>query len=173
MKIDMHCHVKEGSIDSKVGVEEYITILKKHGFQGMVITDHDTYNGYRYWKENIKGKKHTDFVVLKGIEYDTRDAGHILVIMPEGVKMRLLEMRGMPLALLIDLVHRNGGVLGPAHPCGEKYMSFTNARRYYLSPEIVKRFDFVEAFNSCEPVSSNSGAEKLAEKIWKSYDWRK
>ena len=25
------------------------------------------------------------------------------------------------------------------------YMSFTNARRYYLSPEIVKRFDFVEA----------------------------
>ena len=43
MKIDMHCHVKEGSIDSKVGVEEYITILKKHGFQGMVITDHDTY----------------------------------------------------------------------------------------------------------------------------------
>lgn len=132
MKIDMHCHVKEGSIDSKVGVEEYITILKKHGFQGMVITDHDTYNGYRYWKENIKGKKHTDFVVLKGIEYDTRDAGHILVIMPEGVKMRLLEMRGMPLALLIDLVHRNGGVLGPAHPCGEKYMSFTNARRYYL-----------------------------------------
>ena len=49
MKIDMHCHVKEGSIDSKVGLDEYITILKKHGFQGMVITDHDTYNGYRYW----------------------------------------------------------------------------------------------------------------------------
>ena len=90
MKIDMHCHVKEGSIDSRVGIEEYITILKEHGFQGMVITDHDTYNGYRYWKKNLKGKKHTDFVVLKGIEYDTRDAGHILVIMPEGVKMRLL-----------------------------------------------------------------------------------
>ena len=129
MKIDMHCHVKEGSIDSKVGLDEYITILKQHGFQGMVITDHDTYNGYRYWKEHIKGKKHTDFVVLKGIEYDTRDAGHIIVIMPEGVKIRLLEMRGMPLALLIDLVHRNGGVLGPAHPCGEKYRSFTNARK--------------------------------------------
>ena len=78
--------------------------------------------------------------------------------------MRLLEMRGMPLALLIDLVHRNGGVLGPAHPCGEKYMSFTHARRYYLSPEIVKRFDFVEAFNSCEPVESNAGAMKLAKK---------
>ena len=167
MKIDMHCHVKEGSIDSRVGIEEYIEILKKKGFQGMVITDHDTYNGYRYWKENIKGKKHTDFVVLKGIEYDTRDAGHILVIMPEGVKIRLLEMRGMPLALLIDLVHRNGGVLGPAHPCGEKYMSFTHARKFYQSPEIIKRFDFVEGFNSCETTESNAGAMKLAKKYGK------
>jgi len=74
MKIDMHCHVKEGSIDSKVSLEDYITLLKKKGFQGMVITDHNTYNGYRYWKNHMKGKVHTDFVVLKGIEYDTRDA---------------------------------------------------------------------------------------------------
>ena len=34
MKIDMHCHVKEGSIDSKIRVEEYITLLKQKGFQG-------------------------------------------------------------------------------------------------------------------------------------------
>ncbi len=45
MKIDMHCHVKEGSIDSKVGLDEYITKLKEHGFEGMLITDHDTYKG--------------------------------------------------------------------------------------------------------------------------------
>ena len=102
MKIDMHCHVKEGSIDSRVSVDEYITLLKKKGFQGMVITDHNTYNGYRYWKDHIKGKRHTDFVVLKGIEYDTRDAGHMLVIMPEGVKMRLLELRGMRASVLIE-----------------------------------------------------------------------
>ena len=36
MKIDMHCHVKEGSLDSKVSVEEYIMLLKAKGFQGMV-----------------------------------------------------------------------------------------------------------------------------------------
>ena len=61
---------------------------------GMLITDHDTYKGYRYWKNEMKGKVYEDFVVLKGIEYDTCDAGHIICIMPEGVKMRLLEMRG-------------------------------------------------------------------------------
>ena len=31
MKLDMHCHVKEGSIDSKVGLEEYIDKLIDHG----------------------------------------------------------------------------------------------------------------------------------------------
>ena len=106
MKIDMHCHVKEGSVDSKVSLEEYITLLKEKGFDGMLITDHNTYKGYRYWKEHIKGKKHTDFVVLKGIEYDTSDAGHIIVIMPEGVKMRMLEMRGLPAAVLIERLMR-------------------------------------------------------------------
>ena len=164
MKIDMHCHVKEGSLDSKVSVEEYIMLLKAKGFQGMVITDHNTYKGYRYWKNHIKGKRHTDFAVLKGIEYDTRDAGHILVIMPEGVKMRLLELRGMRVSVLIDFVHRNGGVLGPAHPCGEKYLSFANTKRYRISPELMKRFDFVESFNCCESEESNANALKLAKK---------
>ena len=32
MKIDMHCHTKEGSIDGKVPIDEYITLLKQNGF---------------------------------------------------------------------------------------------------------------------------------------------
>lgn len=167
MKIDMHCHVKEGSIDSKVSLEEYITLLKQHGFQGMLITDHNTYKGYRYWKENIRGKKHTDFVVLKGIEYDTCDAGHIIVIMPEGVKMRLLEVKGLPVSVLIDFVHKNGGILGPAHPCGEKYLSYTNTKRFFKSPELIKRFDFFEGFNACESEVSNEAAMKLVTRYQK------
>ena len=167
MKIDMHCHVKEGSIDSKVSLDEYITILKEHGFQGMLVTDHNTYNGYRYWKEHMKGKQHTDFVVLKGIEYDTCDAGHIIVIMPEGVRMRLLEAKGLPASVLIDFVHRNGGILGPAHPCGDKYLSYTNTKRFYKSPEQIKKFDFVEGFNACEPEASNEAAMKLSTRYQK------
>lgn len=167
MKIDMHCHVKEGSVDSKVSFDEYISTLKRNGFDGMLITDHDTYKGYRHWKNEIKGQKHTNFVVFKGIEYDTCDAGHIIVIMPEGVKMRLLELRGLPVAVLIDFVHRHGGILGPAHPCGEKYLSFANTKKYYRNPEIIKRFDFIEVFNACEPEESNAGAARLAKKYQK------
>ena len=57
MKFDMHCHTKEGSLDGKVGIEEYIRILKEKGYQGMLVSDHNSYNGYRYWRDHIKGKK--------------------------------------------------------------------------------------------------------------------
>lgn len=43
MKIDMHCHTKEGSIDGKVSIEEYIRMLRNQGFGGMLVTDHDSY----------------------------------------------------------------------------------------------------------------------------------
>ena len=42
MKIDMHCHVREGSIDSKVPIEEFIKKLQSKGIGGMLVTDHDT-----------------------------------------------------------------------------------------------------------------------------------
>ena len=162
MKIDMHCHVHEGSIDSRVSLDEYITVLKEKGFDGMLITDHDSYHGYRHWKYEMKGKAHQDFVVLKGIEYDTLDAGHMLCIMPEGVRMRLLELKGLPVSMLIEFVHRHGGILGPAHPYGAKYMSMTNTKRYRKSQEFVKRFDFIEVFNACESQESNDSAARLA-----------
>ena len=164
MKLDMHCHVREGSFDCAVSVDEYITILKSKGFHGMVITDHNSYRGYRHWKNKIKGKRHRDFVVLKGIEYDTKDAGHMIVIMPEGVKMRILELRGLKVSKLIDLVHRNGGVIGPAHPCGQKYQSVAKTKVFYKSPEIMNRFDFLEGFNCCESPESNEAAMRLATK---------
>ncbi len=161
MKIDMHCHTKEGSLDGKIPIAQYIALLKEHGIQGMLVSDHNSYGGYRHWK-NHKKDMPSDFVVLKGIEYDTIDAGHILVILPTGVKVPLLELRGMTVSLLIDIVHRHGGILGPAHPCGEKFMSLTNNRKFRKQKSMLERFDFVETFNSCEPESSNEGAALLA-----------
>ena len=54
MKFDMHCHTKEGSLDGRVGLEDYIRILKDKGFQGMLVTDHNSYDGYRAWKNQVK-----------------------------------------------------------------------------------------------------------------------
>ena len=46
VKFDMHCHTAEGSVDAKVGIDDYIKVLKSKGFKGMVVTDHDSYGGY-------------------------------------------------------------------------------------------------------------------------------
>lgn len=161
MKLDMHCHTKEGSLDGKIPVSEYIQILRSKGFQGMLVTDHDSYNGFREYRDRLKDKI-DNFVVLKGIEYDTIDAGHILVILPENVKLLLMECRGLPVRILQDVVHRHGGILGPAHPCGERHLSITRTRAYKKNPDIMKYFDFLEAFNSCESRESNAEARRLA-----------
>ncbi len=162
MRFDMHCHTKEGSLDGKVPLKDYVLRLKKLGYDGMLITDHNSYKAYRYYTRHASDPEFADFVVLKGIEYDTCDAGHILVVMPEGF-LPILEMRGLPVRLLIEIVHAFHGILGPAHPCGEKFLSITNCKYYKKHPEVIGMFDFLEAFNSCVTDEANEKAIALGE----------
>lgn len=148
-------------MDARVPVEELIGILKGKGYDGMLVSDHNSYKGYRAWRDRVKGKKHEGFVVLKGIEYDTIDAGHILVIMPETVELKILELRGLPVRVLIDVVHRRGGILGPAHPCGERYLSLFRTGRNRYRKHILRQFDFLEGFNACENEKSNERALRI------------
>ena len=48
MKFDMHCHTKEGSMDGKVMIEEYIRTLKRKGFGGMFNHSKRTYAAKRF-----------------------------------------------------------------------------------------------------------------------------
>ncbi len=164
MKLDMHCHTKEGSPDCKFELLEKIRLLKEKGFHGMLITDHDSYKAYRYYKK--LSEKPQDFVVLKGIEYDTIDAGHMIIVMPTGVKLPILELRGLPVLLLVEIVHHYGGIIGPAHPCGEKFLSIRSTLRDKIAGNIYRKFDFVEGYNACEDADSNMRAMRLA----KEYD---
>lgn len=123
MKLDMHCHTKEGSIDAKVPIQEYITKLVKEGFDGMLVTDHNSYDGYRKF-EKIAKNLHLEkpFTVLKGIEYDTRDGGHVIAVLPDCINDAFMEIRGMTLAQLEKIVHERGGILGLAHPYGRDFL---------------------------------------------------
>lgn len=155
-------------MDGLVRMETYIRLLKQKGFGGMLVADHNSYDGYRKWESSVCGKAHQDFVVLKGVEYDTADCGHMLVVMPEDMKLQILEMRGLPLSLLVKIVHRFGGIIGPAHPFGERYLSMATTLLCRKKPlSIMKQFDFVEIFNSCEDEKDNDAARKLAEKYQK------
>lgn len=167
MKFDMHCHTKEGSPDGKVSIADYAQILYENGFSGMLVTDHDSYDGFRAWKKEFRKNGPKDFAVLKGIEYDTIDAGHFLVIMPNNVNLKILESRGLPVYLLMDIVHRHGGILGPAHPFGERFLSIFNTGVYKYHRHIASQFDFIEAYNACEDEKANREAEIIAENYGK------
>ena len=159
MKFDMHCHTREGSIDGSLPLLENIEILKSKGYQGMLITDHDSYHAYEYWEELTRKP---DFTVLRGIEYDTFEAGHMLVILPSGVRPKVVGLRGLPVRALADTVHRYGGIIGPAHPYGERFQSYVNTRYGRRHMEMIRDFDFIEAFNACEDGASNAAAGALA-----------
>lgn len=165
LKIDMHCHTKAGSIDSKISLQDYIRLLKAQGFGGLMITDHTSTKGWKVWDEIKDEDEFRDFTVIKGVEYDTRDAGHFLVILPDDVDLRILNVRGLRLKHLIELVHRNGGILGPAHPFGIKSSSYTGMKSFRKEPHLIEKFDFVEIFNTCETPEDNRRSVEFAEKL--------
>lgn len=167
MKIDLHCHTKAGSFDAKVELKDYIDKLKSCGFGGMMITDHSSYKGCKVWDHLKNRDEYKDFTVIKAVEYDTRDGGHILVILPDGVLLSLLSIRGLSLKYLIKLVHSLGGILGPAHPFGTKSSSFMHMKAAKKTPQLMKEFDFIEVFNTCESAEANRKARSLAELLGK------
>lgn len=165
MKFDLHCHTKEGSLDSKVPVAEFANKFRMLGFDGFMISDHNSYRGCHEWDRLCKDpdyKRLTDSItVIRGIEYDTKDAGHILVIMPDKVYLKILRFRGMRCRHLIRMVHALGGILGPAHPFGVATSSAMGFKQMEMS--LLRHFDFIEAFNTCEFPLSNKLAAELAE----------
>lgn len=162
-RYDCHCHVNEGSVDSKVKIEELIKGLIIKNFSGCLITDHNSYRGYEHYINNIKDK-YPSFIVIKAIEYDTSDAGHFIVIMPSNFDTELLTKRGWKLEKLINYVHSNKGILGPAHPCSEPYLSIFSSPKYKNNYDICKGFDFIEVLNTGEKEEENICANYLAKK---------
>ena len=143
MILDMHCHTKEGSPDSRVSLLETISLLKRKGYDGMVVTDHNSYHGYNTLKDEIK-----DFVVLRGVEYDSLDGGHLLIILPSRIKYEIFEYRGIYAEDVVKIVHALGGIVGPAHPFDYSSLGICNTK-LKTNLDLLNQFDFIETFNGC------------------------
>lgn len=162
-KFDLHCHTREGSPDAHVPLSQYATILKEKGYTGMLVTDHDSYNGYNKYDENRDVFNiPDDFVILKGIEYDTKTAGHIIVIMPDGVDSNFLQIKGLLPNELEEEVHKRGGILGCAHPYMPGCWSYGNTRFAKVNKNFAKKFDFIETYNGTINPILNLRAEAMA-----------
>lgn len=153
---DLHCHCREGSPDAIVSIKDTIAVLKLLGYDGMLITDHDSYNGYKSLVEKPK-----DFVVLKGIEYDTLDAGHVLIVLPTEKDYPIFEYRGMKIEDVIKIVHSLGGVIGAAHPYDCSKLGICNTK-YRANYDILSQFDFIETYNGSSLEYKRKAAISLA-----------
>lgn len=162
-KFDTHVHCLEGSYDAEVRILETVRKLKKLGFSGMIITDHDTYNGWRKYKQLRAQVK--DFVVIKGIEVTARE-GHFIAIPPNEVTDCLENCRNESIYDLVKLAIRSGHVIGPSHPYCQRYgMGNYNFPMNSEEMELMKSFNFVEGFNPGTTYSSNRLASELAEEL--------
>ena len=158
MKIDMHCHVFGGSIDSIITLKKTVKILKNKGFDGMVVTDHNSYKGFKDYNFD-------NFTVILGIEYDTCDAGHILIILPNSIfKDCRFEKRGMTLCEVSKITKSLGGVLGVAHP----YAHGKFGLAWHINENSINKdyamslVDFIEVFNGTVPNECNKRSKDLA-----------
>lgn len=143
MIFDMHCHTTEGSPDASVKLEETIERLIEKGYDGMVVTDHNSYRGY-----NSLSKKYSNFKVLRGVEYDSLDGGHLLIILPTNIKYEIFQYRGMLVEDVIKIVHTLGGIIGPAHPFDYGPLGICNTK-WKTNLDLLNKFDFIETFNGC------------------------
>lgn len=158
MLFDLHCHTLEGSPDANIPIVDVIELLREKGYNGMLVTDHNSYKGIN--SINITDVK--DFTVLRGVEYDTKDGGHVIIVLPTGMDYEIFTLRGMFLEDVIKVVHALGGILGPAHPFDYYKLGLCNNPRWLSRIDLIKQLDFIEGFNACGREYGNILAEQLA-----------
>ena len=137
---DLHLHTSY-SKDGHEKPEAMARILKKKGFGGMAITDHNTVEGA------LKKYRFREFIIIPGIEVSS-DRGHILGI---GIQDRIKKRRAEE---VIDEIRDSGGVAIFAHP----YRMFSGAIKNFEG----LKFDGIEAFNARSFPNQNRRAAGLA-----------
>jgi len=146
-KYDMHVHSKY-SFDNDAEPEEMILAAVDRGLDGIVFTEHDTYEGSE--AVGILKEKYGKYInILCGMEFSA-PSSHILVY---GIKEDLRSLDGAPEAVFIEEVHRNGGIAIPAHP-------FRIGLGYSLAD--MKSLFAIEGMNGHNSPKENMLAVKLA-----------
>jgi len=133
-KFKLHIQTKY-SLDGKEEPEKIAKLLKKAGYGGMAVTDHDTIKG-------AFGIDVKNFIVIPGEEIKT-NGGHILAIgIEEEIKSRDAEES-------IEEIHSKGGIAIIAHPFR------------FMKPN-VEKIDGIEVINGRSFPSQNKKAWQYA-----------
>ena len=145
-KFEVHCHTTAS--DGRVTPTYVVKKLASMGFDGVVITDHDTVDGL---KEGQKAAKKYGLIFVPGIEITTP----ICDILGIGIN-KVLE--GHPKDVIRE-IHKLGGVAVLPHPAVDDYSEEFKERL-----KIIKLFDAIEIVNGHVSAEKNIKALEIAEK---------
>jgi len=170
--VDMHCHTSHS--DAPVRVRDALARASSLGI-GLSITDHNVVTGSRDAMESSPGS-----LIIPGIEISALDGPHILVYfyalsdLIDFYRNHIEEKKQQSPFLAIrlttsEILDRASGyscLCAAAHPFG--YLVFNKGvgrcvERDYLPPDIIPRFDAIEAVCGGMSRSGNVRAVHLAE----------
>lgn len=141
MKLDLHIHTQY-SPDATGTPQDIAWLLKKKGFHGMAITDHNTVTG----SLKILKNPPPNFIIIPGCEISTSH-GHILSLgITETIK------KGLPPQETIENIQDGGGLAIIPHP----FRLFTGVKKNF------SHADAIETFNGRCSYWCNQQAYKLA-----------
>ncbi len=149
LKLDLHVH-SQYSEDGVGKPKEIIKVLRRNGFQGMALTDHNTLSGV----EMALKETSNEFLVIPGVEISSKE-GHIL-----GLNVTKEIPRGLSVVETIEKIRDAGGV--PLVPHVSRNLS--GIKNHNLS-RIRARISAIEVFNACSLPQTNLATVRLAESL--------
>ena len=147
--VDLHVH-SLASGDSDAGPEDLVLQAIETGLHGIAFTEHYSYEASEpaeLLAEKYKGK----IVVLRGTEVSAKD-GHCLVF---GVDTDRLLSLYMPMAEVVAIVNRHGGVVIPSHP-------YRGVNSIGDTLKTMKGICALEGYNGCNAHAFNVRAIETA-----------
>ncbi|MHA1729455.1 MAG: PHP domain-containing protein [Promethearchaeota archaeon] len=138
LKFDLHIHT-QFSDDSLINIKNLAVTAKKKGLAGIAITDHNTLNGYKYFKKNCDIE---ELLVIPGMEIETNIGEVIGLFISEEINTRINNYQ----EIIDDIKDKNGIVVVP-HPF-DRFRS-NHLKLEYLSDETIRKtINGVEIVNS-------------------------
>jgi predicted metal-dependent phosphoesterase TrpH len=150
LKYDLHTHTYYSKC-SNLKPELMLKVIKKKGFNGVAVTDHNTIKGALKVK---KLNKDRDFEVIVGEEISS-DAGDVLAYY---VKEPIKSTNFFD---IVDEVRKQNGLIVIPHPFRTSIKP-----KFKLSFEKIKdRIDAIECFNARMLPGDNQKADKIATRL--------
>ncbi len=114
MLVATHCHTHY-SFDCKTSIEDLVSVCKKKSIGCTFITDHDVFG---LSDEDLKKFSDENIIVLKAIEFTTKEGVHIIGIHPE-IKSFEKDRYFYKTVDLIRILKDNGAWISIPHPTHE------------------------------------------------------